>query len=711
MVKKVFSILLLFNCFFPELYSQWEWQNPLPQGNSLYSVQYVSENLVWSSGTTGTLLKSTDSGESWESIKLSDRMYVFDIFFINEETGWICGESEDLDSKSILRTTNSGQTWEIQYSQTQGGAFKSIVFADENYGWAAGSFTNILHTTDGGKNWFVQAQASTKFISIFLLDKLHLWITNSLSNRPMLKTTDGGVNWISDSTAMWAMDVHFLDTLTGWAAGWSYVSKTTDGGMSWEEQYYKLQEQWVDIYMLDENYGWVVSSLGLILGTTNGGENWIEQNNPAISGLESIAFKDSLNGISVGTFASLLKTTDGGGNWENKTRSIVEEYLFEIYFINENIGWITGDNGAILKTTNSGLNWVQQNTGVNDWLGSIDFINDVEGWVGGGEGALLQTTNAGDNWNIITSPTTLPIDDIDFNNYPIGWIVAGDVFNPGKLFKTTNGGTTWNTVTTISLTPGGHEIQFTSNDIGWIMSGNSSVGGLQRLYRTTNRGDNWDILLTNNSDTTFMSVYFINDSIGWISTFPSYTIFRTSDTGITWDRLQTPAFFNSIYFYDSLKGWGGASSGEVYSTTDGGMSWEAQNSPMDNPIKKLLFYGANYGWAVGFLGNIIHTSNGGVSFVDAMYNDNHLDDFILYQNYPNPFNPITKIGFEIPTSSVVTLKVYDILGKELLTLTEEYKSRGRYEIEFDGGAFASGIYFYRLVGKDYTQSKKMVLIK
>ena len=382
------------------------------------------------------------------------------------------------------------------------------------------------------------------------------------------------------------------------------------------------------------------------------------------------------------------------------------------YFINETTGWVSGDNGTIVKTLDRGNNWILQSSGVSQRLYDLFFIDTLIGWSIGDEGRILKTINGGENWSVTTSPTSLPLTDIDFNNYPIGWIVGGDVLSPGKLFKTTNSGISWNTVSSPSLPPTEiSELQFTSMNVGWIMCGNSSISGLQQLYRTTDGGDNWETILSNNSDTTFLAMFFLNDSTGWISTFPVQKIFHTTNKGMNWERFEAPAIFNSIYFSGSLKGWGGASTGEIYLTTDGGRNWVAQISPMNNPIKKLFFHGENYGWAVGFLGNIIHTSNGGISFVDSASTDIYPADFILCQNYPNPFNPFTKIIFEIPSSSVVTLKVYDILGRELITLIEEYKSRGKHEIGFDASEYASGIYFYRLQGEGFARTKKMVLIK
>ena len=92
--------------------------------------------------------------------------------------------------------------------------------------------------------------------------------------------------------------------------------------------------------------------------------------------------------------------------------------------------------------------------------------------------------------------------------------------------------------------------------------------------------------------------------------------------------------------------------------------------------------------------------------------------FVLYQNYPNPFNPTTTIKYSIPVGDAnfasttnTILKVYDILGKEVLTLVDEHKSSGTYEVVFDASNLASGTYIYRLQVGSYAETKKMLLVK
>jgi hypothetical protein len=84
---------------------------------------------------------------------------------------------------------------------------------------------------------------------------------------------------------------------------------------------------------------------------------------------------------------------------------------------------------------------------------------------------------------------------------------------------------------------------------------------------------------------------------------------------------------------------------------------------------------------------------------------------VLRQNYPNPFNPSTTISYDLPANNFVTLKVYDILGKEVATLVNGFQTRKRHEVTFNGAGLASGVYFYRLQTALFSEVKKMVLVK
>lgn len=88
-----------------------------------------------------------------------------------------------------------------------------------------------------------------------------------------------------------------------------------------------------------------------------------------------------------------------------------------------------------------------------------------------------------------------------------------------------------------------------------------------------------------------------------------------------------------------------------------------------------------------------------------------VSNYKLYDNYPNPFNPATKIDFDLPSVARVTLKIYDVLGREVAKLVDGQRMPGKYEVGFDGGKFPSGVYFYTFTSNGFSQTKKMLLLK
>ena len=112
------------------------------------------------------------------------------------------------------------------------------------------------------------------------------------------------------------------------------------------------------------------------------------------------------------------------------------------------------------------------------------------------------------------------------------------------------------------------------------------------------------------------------------------------------------------------------------------------------------------------LGGIINNQTFG-SPLSVKYNDNNKvhEKFVLYHNYPNPFNPSTTIQYEIPNSGLVTIKVYDVLGREVKTLVNQYQNMGSHEANFNAGNLSSGVYFYQLRAGDFVSTKKMILVK
>ncbi|MBK9331689.1 MAG: T9SS type A sorting domain-containing protein [Ignavibacteria bacterium] len=95
----------------------------------------------------------------------------------------------------------------------------------------------------------------------------------------------------------------------------------------------------------------------------------------------------------------------------------------------------------------------------------------------------------------------------------------------------------------------------------------------------------------------------------------------------------------------------------------------------------------------------------------VVVNNSVADKFSLSQNYPNPFNPITHLGFGILEFGLVSLRVYDALGKDVAVLVNEKLSPGIYETEFDGSNYPSGIYYYKLEAGEFSEVRKMILLR
>lgn len=91
--------------------------------------------------------------------------------------------------------------------------------------------------------------------------------------------------------------------------------------------------------------------------------------------------------------------------------------------------------------------------------------------------------------------------------------------------------------------------------------------------------------------------------------------------------------------------------------------------------------------------------------------NNEPSEYKLEQNYPNPFNPTTTIQYQIPNDGLVTLKIYDMLGKEVATLVNEVKTAGTFDVQWNASGLPSGVYFYKLTSNNFTDVKRMILMK
>lgn len=160
---------------------------------------------------------------------------------------------------------------------------------------------------------------------------------------------------------------------------------------------------------------------------------------------------------------------------------------------------------------------------------------------------------------------------------------------------------------------------------------------------------------------------------------------------------------------------GGSNWTQIWSAENDGQPWSWRNRIIDITAysnRQNLKLGWQY---VGNDGDMVAIDGvkllGYTGTTDIAGDEISITDYNLSQNYPNPFNPKTVIGYQLPASGNVTVKVYDVLGKEIATLVNEFKPAGRYEVEFDATKISSGVYLYRLQAGEQSFTRKMTLIK
>jgi hypothetical protein len=244
------------------------------------------------------------------------------------------------------------------------------------------------------------------------------------------------------------------------------------------------------------------------------------------------------------------------------------------------------------------------------------------------------------------------------------------------------------------------------------------------MYRSTDGGDTWT-LYGSHVNLTGVSFWNIDTGyvIGWRRPPPyldeNLRFGRTTDGGQTWTWYEELYGLPNVPSLQEILAASGTTAyvvgnlGRVWKTTNVGTSWEHISPPTTNSLFGESFLDANNGIVVGGGGTILRTSTGGTTWVEAEPASQTLilDRFSLGQNYPNPFNPETKIGFGVSGSGFVSLKVFDVLGREVATLVNEEMRAGRYERTLNANGLSSGIYFYRLRAGSFVETKKLVVLK
>lgn len=733
----LYSAILVITISFITLAQTWRQalEPTYPGGTTFYAGTMVSKNVGYIVGTNGIILKSTNGGVNWNTLGSGVTRTLYCVYFLDEQNGFVGGSS-----RTLLKTTNGGLSWDstnVSVIPDATAIIYGLYFADASNGWLMASTSSkgyILRTTNGGSTWIIDTTISKQLYAMHF----------SAPGKGIVVGKDAGTIWYTTNGTTWTnapapdlsqfpytrsdiRSVFMVNRNLAIAVGWgsfaaglqpSIILKSTDGGATWRQiilpEVNRTYDNLYSVWFKDTLNGFAVGGAvkgSILLKTTDGGETWIPLNTPSGSTLYFVTgIGDTL--IAGGSDGLLLYSPDFGNSGTILTK-IPAGTIYSMKIISRNI-FAAGYDGVFLKSTNMGFSWDGNFVHVGKAapnVNSIHFLNKNIGYAACSYRLVAKTTDGGETWSALMNDvyaTTNHCYGVYFIDENKGFVVGQTATNTDVIYRTTNGGASWDTIAKNIGQNAWRAIKFVNNQDGII------VGSKLKALYTNDGGNTWNFATFNNVPSSLASaelrdVAFINDSVA--IAVGNKIIVRTTDKGKTWSYVDsTTTLLYAVSFHNSGVGYA-VGSGLVLKSTDGGLTWSNVYDP--NIIKTASIYSvavdsAGYPW-IGCAYSYIYTT----APITSVGGNKQLPfDYYLAQNYPNPFNPSTTIEFTVPERSIVTIKIYNLLGQEVAVLVNEQTYEpGTHKINFSPNNLPSGIYFYQIKANDFIQTRKMVYIK
>lgn len=662
-----------------------DWSYNQRRGVQVVKLNPQNPNIIFA-GTSEGIFKSFDAGKNWTQVH--NILMTTDIIINPIDTNLVLAASGNLASTGtgIYKSTDAGTTWTkitsglpaswggkvlLMYYKTN----PNIVFASIGNGSSSGTY--LCKSTDFGSTW---NQVSTNDYSTYQGWYSHFVIVNDVDSSKLLfggvdmwKSTNGGTTQSRKSD---------------WAA-W-YFGVVPPGGPEGPTNYSHADHHAYTVHPTNPNIVYLANDGGVFV-TTDFGETFSGRN----GGYQTQQFYKRFGSSTKDTTRAIGGLQDNATCiWEGTVawRRVLggDGACCAINPNNTDTMYGSSQYLAMSRSTNKGLNWsgIAPSSNLECFVGPYALAPSNPKIIYAGADKLFKSTTGGGNWVAMNNNTVLNNDPVltiavSTTNPDTLYIATAPNTKRTTLYKSTNGGSSFVNITgtlpdrycmDIAVDPTNSAIVYV------VLSG----FGTSHLYKSSNGGNLW---------------FDIGSQLPDVPT-----------TALAID----PQYPNLLYLGNDLG---------VYVSTDGGTSWKQWKEGLPDAAicMDLSISPKNRKIRVATHGNGVFERKMFDQPTEIEQEKSIAMDFKLEQNYPNPFsakgnsafgrNQSTTINYKIPKAEFVTLKVYDLLGKEVAVLVNEEKTKGQYAVKFEALNLSSGIYYYELKAGDLRSVKKMILIK
>lgn len=390
----------------------------------------------------------------------------------------------------------------------------------------------------------------------------------------------------------------------------------------------------------------------------------------------------------------------------------------DLWFIDANTGWVVNGEGDVIRTQDGGNNWSTLSyTGAYNRC--VGFLDAQHGFIGtlyqvNGQ-ALLETLDGGATWAPVPLPEPVPRGLCGMAVIPPNTITAvGTYYGFPSFIRSDDAGATW-TVRDLSAQCGALVDIHWINPLRGVAVGSTAPGPTRRavVLRTIDGGVTWNVRWTGTRDKEVCwKISFVNSQVGFVSlenlnTTGATYFLKTLNGGLSWIEIQMSTEYldvQGIGFLTEYYGWIGGWNIGSYITRDGGASWTWKNFGYN--VNRIHFLSPSLGYAVG---RDIYKYTGFTSA--AAEAPPPRGEGRLGQNSPNPFRGSTLIPYTVTEPGPVTLRVFDLQGRQIQELYSGVREVGSFNATFDAVHLAAGTYYYQLQSPAGMETRKLQLLR